>query len=94
MIGDGVLKRVLENDEESAQRKQLLVTDGQEVRNTATAPSRATIAEALVKDSVCRSGVPMNLHSNQARNVELTLFQDLSKLLGIKKTRMPSLHPP
>ena len=53
----------------------------------------ATVAEALVKEYVCRFGVPLSLHSDQGRNFESNLFQEMCKLLGIRKTRTTPLHP-
>ncbi|MCD1431043.1 DDE-type integrase/transposase/recombinase [Klebsiella pneumoniae] len=52
-----------------------------------------TVADVLVKEWVCRFGVPLELHSDQGRNFESTLFQNVCKVLGIKKTRTTALHP-
>ncbi|VEN42942.1 unnamed protein product [Callosobruchus maculatus] len=53
----------------------------------------ATVADALVKDWICRFGVPLELHSDQGRNFESALFQNVCKTLGIRKTRTTALHP-
>jgi hypothetical protein len=36
----------------------------------------STIAEALVTNFFCRFGTPMELHSDQGRNIESRLLQD------------------
>lgn len=52
-----------------------------------------TVAEVLVKEYVCRYGVPMELHSDQGRNFESNIFQEMCAMLGIHKTRTTPLHP-
>ena len=52
-----------------------------------------TIAEALVENVFSRFGVPSELHSDQGRNFESSVFRDCMNLLGIKKTRTTPLHP-
>lgn len=52
-----------------------------------------TVARVLVDNLVCRFGVPLELHSDQGRNFESHVFQELCRLLGIHKTRTTALHP-
>ncbi|KOC63387.1 Gag-Pol polyprotein [Habropoda laboriosa] len=52
-----------------------------------------TIAKAFLENVVCRHGVPSEIHSDQGRNFESTVFRGLMKLLGIRKTRTILLHP-
>ena len=52
-----------------------------------------TVADVLVKEYVCRFGVPLSLHSDQGRNFESNVFQEMCELLGIRKTRTTALHP-
>ncbi|MCQ7131118.1 DDE-type integrase/transposase/recombinase [Salmonella enterica] len=52
-----------------------------------------TVAGALVEHVFSRFGVPLELHSDQGRNFEATLFQEVAKILGMRKTRTTALHP-
>lgn len=52
-----------------------------------------TVAEVLVKEFVSPLGVPRELHSDQGHNFESSVFQEMCRLLGIKKTRTTALHP-
>ena len=52
-----------------------------------------TVAEVIVKEYVYRYGVPLSLHSDQGRNFESHLIQEMCSLLGINKTRTTPLHP-
>ena len=52
-----------------------------------------TIAEMLVKEYICRYGVPQHLHTDQGRNFESKLIKEVCELLGIKKTRTSPYHP-
>ncbi|UYV73203.1 K02A2.6-like [Cordylochernes scorpioides] len=53
----------------------------------------STVSEALLQDWVCIFGVPRILHSDQGRNFESNIFQELCRRLGIEKTRTTPLHP-
>ena len=50
-------------------------------------------AYQLVTQFVCRYGIPKQLHSDQGRQFESRLFQEMCRLLGINKTRTTALHP-
>ncbi|UYV82242.1 K02A2.6-like [Cordylochernes scorpioides] len=52
----------------------------------------STVSEALLQDWVCIFGVPRILHSDQGRNFESNIFQELCRRLGIEKTRTTPLH--
>jgi hypothetical protein len=52
-----------------------------------------TCAKVLVEQFVCRFGSPKQLHSDQGAQFESSLFQSLTDLLGIEKTRSTALHP-
>ena len=52
-----------------------------------------TVAEVLVNQFFCRFGVPMELHSDQGRNFESIIFQEICKLLQITKNRTSPYHP-
>ena len=52
-----------------------------------------TVAEILVRQVISRFGVPLSLHSDQGRNFESTVFSEMCRLLGVKKTRTTPLHP-
>jgi len=53
----------------------------------------STIAEVFVNQVVSRFGVPLELHTDQGRNCDSRIFKELSRLLGIKKTRKIPFHP-
>ena len=52
-----------------------------------------TVARALLHHVVCRHGVPLEIHTDQGRNFESSVFKELLKLLGVKKIRTTPLHP-
>jgi hypothetical protein len=52
-----------------------------------------TVATKLVEEFVCRFGVPAELHSDQGRNFESNVFQEMCKVLGITKTRTTPYNP-
>jgi transposase InsO family protein len=51
-----------------------------------------TIAEALVTNFFCRVAIPRELHSDQGRNFESHLLQEILQRLGVSKTRTTPLH--
>lgn len=52
-----------------------------------------TVAKVLTEEWVCRFGTPRSLHSDQGRNFESKLFQELCRLLQIHKSRTSPYHP-
>ncbi|UYV74060.1 K02A2.6-like [Cordylochernes scorpioides] len=52
-----------------------------------------TVAKVLMDNLIGRFGVPLELHSDQGRNFEAGVFQELCRLLGIRKTRTTPLRP-
>ncbi|XP_038154197.1 uncharacterized protein LOC119791901 [Cyprinodon tularosa] len=52
-----------------------------------------TTARRLVYDFISRFGCPLELHSDQGRNFESTLFKTVCQLLQITKTRTTPYHP-
>ena len=56
-------------------------------------PDQDTVAERFVNDSVCRYGVPRQLHTDQGSNFQSNLFKEMCDLLGIDKTRTTPFHP-
>jgi transposase InsO family protein len=53
----------------------------------------STVADALVTNFSCRFGVPRELYSDQGRNSESRLMQEVLKRLLMSKTRTTLLHP-
>jgi hypothetical protein len=53
----------------------------------------STVADALMTNFFCRFGVPRELYSDQGRNFESRLMQDVLQRLGVGKTRATPLHP-
>ena len=52
-----------------------------------------TVADLLVKEVVCRFGVPLLIHSDQGRNFESAVFTEMCQMLGMHKTRTTAYHP-
>ena len=52
-----------------------------------------TVADKLSTEWICRYGTPIFLHSDQGRNFESELFQELCKTWEIKKTRTARYKP-
>ena len=46
-----------------------------------------------MKNWVCRYGVPDSIHSDQGRNFESQVFEEMCHLLEINKTRSTAYHP-
>ena len=53
----------------------------------------ATCMNALYSGFFARFGLPTQLHSDQGRNFESKLVQELAKLTGIRRTRTTPFHP-
>ena len=52
-----------------------------------------TVANAVVSNFVSRFGVPSVIHSDQGREFESRLFEEVCQLLGFEKTRTTPYHP-
>ena len=52
-----------------------------------------TVAKILYREWICRYGCPVKLTSDQGRQFESTLFQQLLKQLGISRLRTTAYHP-
>lgn len=52
-----------------------------------------TVADFIFRGWIKRYGSPRELHSDQGRQFESQLFQELCRFLDIKKTRTTPLHP-
>ncbi|XP_035796548.1 retrovirus-related Pol polyprotein from transposon 412 [Amphiprion ocellaris] len=52
-----------------------------------------TVAQVLVTEWFCKFGVPARIHSDQGRNFESSLIQQLCSLYGIEKSRTTPYHP-
>ena len=52
-----------------------------------------TVADAIVKDVICRLGCPLSLHSDQGRCYESEIFREVCGLFHIKKTRTSPRNP-
>ena len=52
-----------------------------------------TVAKKLVDNMFCRFSTPEQLHSDQGRQFEAMVLQEICKILHIKKTRTTPYHP-
>ncbi|CAC5409896.1 unnamed protein product [Mytilus coruscus] len=52
-----------------------------------------TVANIIVEEVIVRFGVPHWIHSDQGRQFESLLFQEMCCILNIKKTRTTPYHP-
>lgn len=52
-----------------------------------------TVAKCLFENFVCEHGIPEVLHTDQGRQFESELIQNLCQLVGIQKTRTSPYHP-
>jgi hypothetical protein len=52
-----------------------------------------TVADAMVKGFFSRWGVPTFMHSDQGTQFEAGLFQEMCRLMGVKKTRTTPYRP-
>lgn len=52
-----------------------------------------TCAKVLVRNWICRFGVPDSVHSDQGRNFESKIFSEMCQLLSIDKMRTCAYHP-
>ena len=51
-----------------------------------------TVADALIS-TICRIGIPRQIHTDQGRNFQSTLFSELCEMLDIDKTRTTPYRP-
>ena len=52
-----------------------------------------TVAGILVNQFICRFGTPEQIHTDQGRNFESILFQELCQMMDVRKTRTTPYHP-
>ncbi|KAJ8394949.1 hypothetical protein AAFF_G00040720 [Aldrovandia affinis] len=65
-----------------------------DTKAVATRDQRAsTVAKVLVEEWFYRYGVPTRIHSDQGRNFESALIQQLCAMYGVCKTRTTPYHP-
>lgn len=78
-------------------KEQVLVMTDVFTKFTQAIPTRdqkaSTVAQVLVKEWFYGFGVTARLHSDQGRNFESTLIQQVCDLYGIQKTRTTPYHP-
>ena len=53
----------------------------------------STVARVLVKEWFQKYGTPEPIHSDQRRNFESTIIQELCQIYGVKKSRTAPYHP-
>ena len=55
--------------------------------------SALSIAEKLVDEFICRYGVPQQIHSDQGRDFQANVMQEICNILKIKKSKTTPYHP-
>ena len=81
---------------ESGNKHMLVITDAfSKYAEVIPLPNQtaAVTADALVWKYFCKHGVPSILHSDQGKNFESAIIQQLCERLNIKKTRTSGYHP-
>ncbi|XP_063731577.1 retrovirus-related Pol polyprotein from transposon 412 [Eleginops maclovinus] len=53
----------------------------------------STVAKVLINEWFCKFGVPSRIHSDQGRNFESNLIQQLCSMCGIQKSHTAPYHP-
>ena len=51
------------------------------------------VASILVKEFICRYGIPIQIHSDKGAQFEGEIFKHICRLLNIRKTNTTSYHP-
>jgi transposase InsO family protein len=78
-------------------REDVLVITDVFTKFTQAIPTRnqeaVTVAKVLVSQWFQRYGVPLKIHSDQGRNFESKVIEELCKLYGVKKTHTTPYHP-
>ena len=52
-----------------------------------------SVAKVLVSEFICRFGVPDSIHTDQGKNFEAKVIQEICHLLGVTKARTTPYHP-
>ena len=52
-----------------------------------------TVADSMINEFIQYFGAPVRIHSDQGRNFESQLFQQVCQLLGIERSRTSPYHP-
>ncbi|KAJ8050976.1 hypothetical protein HOLleu_04370 [Holothuria leucospilota] len=83
------LRELQQRDEDTRIMVQWKWTEAKAIPNQ----EAASLAKVLVESFVCRFGIPGELHSDQGRQFEASLFQEVCKLLTVLKTRTTPYPP-
>lgn len=93
-IATYVLGEQLENENDN---KYILVAPDYFTKLTEAFPMRNMEAEAvasiILEEVIARFGVPQVIHSDQGKQYESRLFQEMCEVLDITKTRNTAYHP-
>jgi transposase InsO family protein len=76
------------------EKKTFLVLADAFTKFSLAVPTKATVAKVLDKEWFKKYGKPERIHSDQRRNFESAIIQELYRICGVMKGCTTPYHPP